>query len=1090
MADSPDNVAPEARPRWLRRMAVVLAVALLAMSTAVAGLAVSGKSVRSPVWLTRHIEAWINGNLAGLEVEIGGIHLALTPRGVPLVRLRDLTVRGTVGQERLVLPDARLSLDRAALLRGGVVPRQIRFQGARLTLVRDQEGRFDLSFQSPGGVESHFSDYARFVAAIAAFFREPVIATVETVTLEDVGMTLTDRRRGGSIGIEGGQVLFRQSSDFLEVVLDAPLTGIGDEPGNVRLRLEVEKEHLTTRVSVNFEELPSQEIAAQSQALARLSMLTTRLTGAVRADIGRDGRVRTLNGTLSASAGRLALPDFRPVSFDGAQLYFAYLPKLRKLRISTLTLDAPEGRVSASGHLLIPPPVGRQPVAWLGQLRLDTLRLAPEGMFPQPLEFDFGAVDFRIHPTRAGIEIGQAVLRNQDAILHASGRFEMTPKGPIMALDARVDEIAARKVLDYWPADVAPKTRAMLRRSVRGGRIVDAEAALRMSPDHAFRIGLSYAFKETDILFLDTMPPITAARGHASFFGKTFSIGLQAGQVRAAANEAVQMAGSTLLIRDVTRKPGLWELSLRPSGPIPAILDILDREPLRLMAKAGRDPDLAHGRAQLTMDISFAMAPRIKLQDVTYRVAGRLHDVSSGTLIPKRMLTAEELTLTADAGTLVIEGRATLDKLPFRARWEQRTGPGDAGPSEVAGTVELSQRSLETLRIALPPGSLTGKGRAQFSLELRKGQAPAFRVTSDLAHVQLAVPALGWTKPVDAKGRFLVEGALGPTPEISKIAIEGAGLQAVGTLGLSEGGHLQDMRLSKLKVDSWLDVSAVLTMQETGGSPALSLLGGQLDMRGVPQGVAGGAGTAGGPISATLDRLILSDGVAITGFRGNFARVGGLTGGFTGAVNGAGRLDGVIRPAPNGPTVQLISADAGRVLRAAGVFQNAQGGTLSLILRPTGHPGGFAGHLEVQNARVIRAPAIAEMLSAISVIGLLEQLSGEGLFFSSVRTELRLSPGGVVLQKGSAVGPSMGISFEGVYAFADRSMDIQGVVSPFYFINGLGQFLARKREGLFGFTYRVAGPQDDVSISVNPLSVLAPGIFRELFRRAPPQAVR
>lgn len=1091
MANSPDNDAPAARPRWRGRITAVLAVVLLAAATAIAGLVVSGKSVRSPVWLTRHIEARVNDNLTGMEVEIGGIRLALTPQGVPLVRLRDLTVYGTAGRERLVLPDARLSLDRAALLRGVVVPRQVRFQGARLTLVRDREGRFDLSFQSPGGVESHFDGYVQSVAAIAAFFREPAIAAVKAITLENVSMTLVDKRRGGSIGVEGGQVLFRQSAEFLEVVLDAPLTGIGNEPGSVRMRLEVEKEHLTTRFSVNFEELPSQEIATQSQALAGLSMLTTRLTGAIRADIGRDGAVRALNGTLSASAGRLEPPaTSRSVSFNAAQLYFAYLPRLRKVQISTLTLDAPEGALSAHGHLLIQPAADRQSAAVLGQLRLDALRLAPKGIFPRPLEFDFGAVDFRVHPASEVIEIGQAVLRNQDATLYASGRFEMTSKGPVVALDARVDEIAARKVIDYWPTGVAPKTRTMLQRSVRGGRIVDAVAALRMSPDYDLRTGLSYGFDDADILFLKTMPSITASRGHASFFGKTFSIHLQAGQLRATADEAVEMAGSTLLIRDVTRRPGLWELSLRPSGSIPAMLDILDREPLRLMAKARRGRDLVQGHAQMTMDISFETGSRIRPQDVTYRVAGRLRGVSSGTLIPKRMLTAEELTLIADGTAIVIEGQAVLDELPFRARWEQRTGPENAGHSAVAGTVELSQRSLDALRIALPSGSLVGKARAQFSLELRNGQPPAFRVTSDLAGMQLVVPALGWTKPADAKGRFLIEGALGPKPEISKIEVEGSGLKAVGAIRLSEEGRLQGMRLSELKVGSWLDTSAVLTMQDTDSPPALSLQGGRLDMRGVPQGTAGNAGVAGGPVSATLDRLLLSDGIAITGFRGNFTRAGGLTGGFTGAVNGAGRLDGVIRSAPGGPVVQLISADAGGVLRAAGVFKNAQGGALSLTLRPSGHPGGFSGHLEVRNTRVIRAPAIAGMLSAISVIGLLEQLSGEGLFFSSVETELRLSPGGVVLQKGSAVGPSMGISFEGVYAFADRSMDIQGVVSPFYFINGLGQFLARKREGLFGFTYRVTGPQDDVSISVNPLSVLAPGIFRELFRRAPPQAVR
>jgi hypothetical protein len=57
-----------------------------------------------------------------------------------------------------------------------------------------------------------------------------------------------------------------------------------------------------------------------------------------------------------------------------------------------------------------------------------------------------------------------------------------------------------------------------------------------------------------------------------------------------------------------------------------------------------------------------------------------------------------------------------------------------------------------------------------------------------------------------------------------------------------------------------------------------------------------------------------------------------------------------------------------------------------------------------------------------------------------------------------------------------------------YVVNGLvGGLFTPRREGLFGFTYRLTGTADNSDVTVNPLSVLTPGIFREIFRRPPPE---
>ena len=64
---------------------------------------------------------------------------------------------------------------------------------------------------------------------------------------------------------------------------------------------------------------------------------------------------------------------------------------------------------------------------------------------------------------------------------------------------------------------------------------------------------------------------------------------------------------------------------------------------------------------------------------------------------------------------------------------------------------------------------------------------------------------------------------------------------------------------------------------------------------------------------------------------------------------------------------------------------------------------------------------------------------------------------------------------------------MQGVISPVYLLNGIGALFSKRGEGLFGFNYSLRGKASDPDVGVNPLSILTPGIFREIFRQPPPE---
>jgi len=447
-------------------------------------------------------------------------------------------------------------------------------------------------------------------------------------------------------------------------------------------------------------------------------------------------------------------------------------------------------------------------------------------------------------------------------------------------------------------------------------------------------------------------------------------------------------------------------------------------------------------------------------------------------------LRASQLRLTADNSGLRIAGPVRLDGISADGAWEQRFGEAGRGRSRVAADLTLSQAVLETFKIALPDNSVSGSGPAQITIDLVRGQAPAFRLTSALRGVGVAIPAIGWSKAQNAAGELLVAGSLGPIPRVDTLEISAAGLSAKGEVILSDQGTLDQARFTQVRIGNWFDAPVTLRGRGKGRPVGVLIGGGTVDLRGASFGAGGGDA---GPMSFSLDRLQITEGIALTAFSGDFTGQGGFAGDFTGRLNGGPMVRGAVVPQRGRSAIRVRSDDAGGVARAAGLIKNAVGGTLDLTLLPAAGAGSFDGTVAIRNLRISDAPVMAALLDAISVAGLLRQLDGQGLAFDEVDAKFRLSPTQVILTEASAVGPGLGISLDGTYTLASKQIDFQGVVSPLYLLNGIGSFLTRKGEGLIGFNFNLSGSAAAPSVSVNPLSVFTPGMFREIFRRPVPE---
>jgi hypothetical protein len=654
------------------------------------------------------------------------------------------------------------------------------------------------------------------------------------------------------------------------------------------------------------------------------------------------------------------------------------------------------------------------------------------------------------------------------------------PEGWRVALDVALDAIGHDRLVALWPLRAVPRTRDWIARNLQEGTLLDVKAALRSEPGAEPKLALSYDFTGAGVRFMPTLPPVEDGRGYAVLEGRRYTVVLDKGHVTAPTGGVLDVAGSVFVVPDVTELPSMGEITLASRGALTATLAMLDAAPFGFIARAGQPVDLGEGEVEATARLRLPLIAKAKPGEIDWSVTGTVAGFRSSVLVPGRDLTSPLLRVTADKTALEIAGQGALEGVPFDATYRQPLGPGTNGAARVTGTVQLSQGTAQKLRLGLPERLMSGAGTGEIEVDLVRGRPPELRLTSGLRGLGLSIPELGWTKARAGRGSLSVVARLSEPPEIQDIALEAEGLEAKGRVTLRKDGTLDEFRLSRLRVGRWLDGEARLTGQGRGRDPRVALTGGSLDLRHLP----GGQG-AGGTVSLALDRVVISETIALTGLAADLTGRGGLAGPFTGRVNGGAEVRGTLRPGPGGSAISLTGADAGSVLSSAGIFPNARGGTLEMTLEPRGT--GYAGRAVVRNVRVRNTPVLAELINAISVVGLLEQLDGGGLTFGEADADFRLTARAVEITRGAAVGASLGVSLAGIYDLERDRLDMQGVISPIYLVNGIGAILTRRGEGLFGFNYRLRGTPADPQVTVNPLSVLTPGMFREIFRRPPPR---
>ena len=211
-----------------------------------------------------------------------------------------------------------------------------------------------------------------------------------------------------------------------------------------------------------------------------------------------------------------------------------------------------------------------------------------------------------------------------------------------------------------------------------------------------------------------------------------------------------------------------------------------------------------------------------------------------------------------------------------------------------------------------------------------------------------------------------------------------------------------------------------------------------------------------------------------------------------GAYANGSRLDISLLPSADGAWKLHVGSDnLGAGLGLFGIADNVVGGKLTIdgtVTEAGGHRIAHA-HVDGTDYNLVRAPALAKLLSLASLDGVYGLMSGSGIPFTNLRGDLTFSQGRITLDPMIGFGGALGVTAKGWLNPGEDQIDIDGTLAPAYVLNSIigdlpviGSLLTGgEGQGLFAAAFRLTGSNDDPTVTVNPLSALTPGLLRHLF---------
>jgi AsmA-like C-terminal region/Protein of unknown function len=1027
-------------------------------------------------------------------IALGPTYLVHDSWGVGL-GFKGLTVRDADGGTVLSAPGGKVGLDPFALALSEVKVRRVELDGLDLRLrvaadgalslaVANDSGATPIPLPAPATAAGGAGDLAALVRAAVEAMAGATQA-LDRLTLANGHFKVDIDATNHSVTYSDFAVVFDHSGSRAHAVMSA--TGPAGP--------------WTVAVQVSDGEAPALSIDARDLSLAdfqtfdqRPPPLTAEGPIAIRldAELTPQSTLRSLTGRFSIGAGRVRInnPDAVPFFIDEATGGLAWDEDARRFEVKKLEVLAGDTHVEAKGWIAPPSDAAKM---WSAHLDSSDAQFGPERAGASPVVLQSIVFDARyFEPTSRFVVDGLAF---QGPTVNAVVKAETAPdgEGSSLKLAIQAGPSATPDLIRLWPQFINPDVREWCAQNLRGGQLQGSMAANWTAADldaMAHKRGLpreslhgEFTTRDVGVDLLPGLPMMITGEGSGSFTGHEFTVSGNRATMMLSAGRRVEASDLVFSIPDTTPR-AIVDASAHAhmTGTADALADLLARDPLRRQAGLSIDPATVRGQAEGDLALDLKLGKTARPEDTQFHAKGALTDLVLDKFIGDESLSSATATFGADRNTLKIVGDGEVLGAPTHIVVGR--APGEEGLATVTFALDAAARAKRGLNF----GSwLTGSLPVRLRAPLSRASA---EVEIDLTPAGVDNPVPGVSKAAGRPGKatFLVR----PAPvgaSLSNIVVDLGAAAMRGSAELGADGAIESARITQARIspgDNFI-------VDVANGPTALkaSVRGTTLDARAFVKSLFEGAAAApsegkdldidvkvGSVVGANKETI---KDLELTAFRrAGETRLGtmrGRIGAGTVIANGAG---GDFRLATN---------DAGALLRFADLYPRLEEGDLNLDLRSKGDES--AGEATITNFVLRDDPALRQLVVAGRPRG--SEDGGAAIDpsvarFQKMTAEFIRSPGKLAIQNAVVYNQIMGITTQGLIDFEHNDIDVSGSFVPAYQVNTIltriplvGVLLSGgQHEGVFGVAYRVHGPMSGPTLSVNPLSAMAPGILHRI----------
>lgn len=812
---------------------------------------------------------------------------------------------------------------------------------------------------------------------------------------------------------------------------------------------------------------------------------------------------------LGVGGGYVSLKNDGSVLIDEILMHLSWSAGQQHVVLEPSYAVFGDTRIALHGEITPPQEAGS--AQWGFAIESPQAWVRPRDVPGAPLVLDralaFGSFD----AAKMLLNLDTLSLRAGTASVAGAGSIEFKPDGPYMALAMSFGTASVATVKRLWPSLISPKARKWFIEHISNGRFHGGRLIVGLDPlgfdGDPSTVGwteeglqLDFGFEGLTVKGVGDLPPLTGASGTGAIHEGRFYVDANGASAVVPAGGTLKVAKGHFEIPDLRPADKTGELELTLSGGISDIGRIAALRPVDAMGKLGIDPEALSGKGDVEVSVAFPLKRRFDKKAALWGVTATFADFSSSQPIVGQSIKSANLNVTANPTAATIRGRGLLNGLPADIDLVQPLDGSGIGGSQ---GVVLDIDTKELVAKGIDLGDLiTGRLR----VGVRSRDDGRRDVDVDLEQAKVVIAPVGWTKSagVPATARFIVAEKDG-AQIVDDFSLTSEGVSIEGALRLGKGGQLETANFTQFGLRDTDRGKLTINRTKSGGY-TVDFDAERFDGRGFLSSLKRGSDIDSG--KAGKDIELTAKIARMTGFKGVE---------ITSLVAGVSSKDGVVRKAdisglsngrasvrariiPKGEQRALVAemANAGEVLSFLGLYDRMRGGAGTLNANLPDDTSAV-GRLLITDLTIAEDSELKKILAANPQLQSRERnndrsnklqrfVRSNGTSFQKLSVDFSKVGDRVTVSEGTLKGPVLGGTLSGTVDLAPPRLDLTGTFVPVYALNNLfgqipllGQLAGGRNGGLLGVTFRVSGTLEKPVLSVNPMSAIAPGIFRKIF---------